>query len=168
MKEQDPISLTELLAQSAERIMGRLMQDLSEKGGPFYQRVAPEVLERRVQRLFDAFWQGISQHSSKPLTDYIWTASRERGHEGMTVAELRTVGLCLRDALLEVVDEAYGNDPELHLRNSRQIEELILSGIGASVEGFVDGREALISRQYEALRRNQKVKSGHPVDASEN
>ena len=156
MNTGESISLTELLAQNAEPIMGQLIQTLREHGGPSYQRMSAGVLERRVQRLFDAFWQGISQNSPRPLTDYIWRASRERGHEGVTVAELRTVGLCLRDALLAVVDEAY-SEPALRLRCSRQIEELILSGIGAGVEGFVDGREALISRQYEALRRSQKA-----------
>ena len=110
----------------------------------------------RVQRLFDAFWQGVSRNDPRPMTEYIWATSRERGDEGVNVAELQTVGLCFREALLEVVDEACAENPALHLRYSRQIEELILSGIGASARGFVDGREALITRQYAALRRSQK------------
>ena len=57
------------------------------------------------------------------------------------------------EALLDAVDEAYADQPELHLRYSRDVEELILTGIGAGVRGFVDGREALISRQYQALKR---------------
>jgi hypothetical protein len=32
-----------------------------------------------------------------------------------------------------------------------------LSGIGAGVQGFVDGREALIARQLEALRRTKRA-----------
>ncbi len=160
MSLNEPIALTELLAQNADRIMGRLLKELPEKAGPFYQRLSADVLARRVQRLFDAFWEGMSQQSHQPLTRYIWATSRERGSEGVTVAELRAVGLCLREALLEVVDEAYADDPELCLRNSRQIEELILDGIGAGVEGFVDGREALISRQFEALWRSRRPEDG--------
>ena len=85
------------------------------------------------------------------------TGPVRRGHEGFAVADLQVIGLCLRKVILEVVDEVYATDPALHLRNSRQIEELILSGLGASVHGFVGGREALISRQFEALRRSQKT-----------
>ena len=81
---------------------------------------------------------------------------RERGHEGFSVAELQSVALCLRDTLLDAVDEAYAHQPELHLRYSRQVEELVFSGISKGVQGFVDGREALIARQYRALRRNQQ------------
>jgi AcrR family transcriptional regulator len=158
MDGDEAISLTELLAQSAERILGRLLNELRAKGGPNYQQLPAEVLEMRLQRLFDAFWQGVSQNDPKPMIDYVWATSRERGNEGFTVAELQTVGLRLRDALLEVVDETYADDPALHLRYSRQIEELILSGIGAGVRGFVDGRETLIARQYDALRRGQKKK----------
>jgi hypothetical protein len=156
MDDHQAISLSELLAQNAERILSQLIEELVERGGPSYQQMPIEVLEVRVQRLFDAFWQGMARNDPKPMTDYIWATSRERGHEGFTVAELQTVGLRLRDALLDVVDEAYADDPEQRLRHSRQIEELILSGIGAGVRGFVDGREALITRQYEALRRGQK------------
>lgn len=160
MDEHQPISLTELLAQKAEPILTRLIKELRETGGASYKQMPLEVLEKRVQRLFDAFWQGMAQNDPKPMTDYIWATSRERGHEGVTVAELQTVGLRLRDALLDVVDETYADDPDLRLRYSRQIEELILSGIGAGVRGFVDGREALIKRQYEALRRGQTKKNG--------
>jgi AcrR family transcriptional regulator len=158
MDDNQPLSLTELLAQRAEQILDRLIQELREKGGSSYQQMPLEVLEKRVQRLFDAFWQGMSQNTPKPLTDYIWMTSRKRGHEGITVAELQTVGLCLRDALLDVVDEVYAGSPDERLSHSRQIEELILSGIGAGVRGFVDGRESLIKRQYEALRRGQAKK----------
>ncbi len=156
MDDRKPISLDELLAQKAEDILSRLLRELVEKGGPSYQKLSVQVLEMRLQRLFDAFWDGMSQHDAKPLTSYIWATSRQRGNEGFTVDELQTVGLCLRDTLLDVVDEVYIDDPALRLRYSRQIEELILTGIGAGVRGFVDGREALISRQYNALRRNQE------------
>jgi hypothetical protein len=156
MDDRKPISLHELWAQNAERLLNRLVQELKEGGGPAYQRMPVEVLQTRVQRLFDAFWQAVSQNDPKPMTDYIWAASRERGHEGFTVAELQNVSLRLRDALLDVVDEVYADYPEVHLRNSRQVEELIFTGIGAGVQGFVDGREALIARQFQALRRNKK------------
>lgn len=156
MNDREIVSLTELLAQNAERVLAQLLRVLKDKGGPGYQRLATDVLQTRIQRLFDAFWQGVAQNDPRPMTDYIATASRERGQEGFTVAEVQTVGLCLRDALLEVVDEAYATDPAQHLKVSRHIEELILSGLGAGVKGFVDGREALIARQYEALRRSQK------------
>lgn len=146
------ISLSELLAQNAERLLSELIKELVDKGGPSYQQMSLHVLKTRVQRLFDAFWQGMAKNDPKPMIDYIWEASRERGHEGVSVAELQTVGLYMRDALLRLVDEAYADDPELRLRYSRQIEELILTGIGASVRGFVNGREALIARQYKALR----------------
>ena len=156
MEENKPISLEELWAQNAELILQRLVQELKEAGGPAYQRTPNEVLETRIQRLFDAFWEAVGQKDPRPLTDYVWAASRQRGHEGFTVAELQNVALRLRDALLDVVDEVYAGYPELHLRNSRQVEELILTGISAGVRGFVDGREALIARQYNALRRGKK------------
>jgi hypothetical protein len=154
MADHIPISLDELLAQKAENILSRLLRLLVEKGGPSYKKLPIQVLERRVQRLFDAFWQGMAQHDAKPMIDYIWNTSRERGNEGFSVDELQTLGLCLRDTLLDAVDEVYEAHPRLRLRYSRQIEELILTGLGSSVRGFVDGREALISRQTEALRRN--------------
>ena len=150
MDDRQMISLTELLAQNAEHILSRLLKELREKGGS-YQQMPRDVLEIRVQRLFDAFWQGMSQNDPKPMIDYIRAASRDRGNEGFTVSEVQTVGLCLRDTLLKVVDKAYADNTALRLRNSRYIEELILSGIGAGVGGFVDGREALITRQYECL-----------------
>lgn len=155
MSNGEPISLDELCAQNAEQFLGRLVQELKERGGPTYQQMPEEVLESRVRRLFDAFWQAVSQNSPKPLTDYVWTTGRERGHEGFAVAELHGVALCLRDTLLDAVDEVYANQPELHLRYNRQVEELIFSGISKGVQGFVDGREALIARQYRALRRNR-------------
>lgn len=158
MKNQKTISLHELYAQNAERILDRLLTVLLETEGTTYRQMLKEVLRTRLQRLFDAFWQGISQNDPKPMIDYIWSTSRERGNEGFTVADLQVVALCLRDALLEVVDEAYADDPERRLHNSRRTEELILTGISAGVRGFVDGREALISRQYEALRRGQKTR----------
>jgi hypothetical protein len=152
----EPISLDELCAQNADQFLGRLVQELKERGGPTYQQMPVAVLESRVRRLFDAFWQAVSQNSSQPLADYVWTTGRERGHEGFAVAELHSVALCLRDTLLDAVDEAYADQPELHLRYSRQVEELVFSGISKGVEGFVDAREALIARQYRALRRNQE------------
>ena len=94
------------------------------------------------------------------MVEYIWSTSRERGNEGFSVADLQVVGLCLRDSMLKVVDEVYAGDPKLRLRHSRRIEELILSGIGAGVQGFVDGRESLIARQFEALQRSQKDLDG--------
>jgi hypothetical protein len=157
MEENKPISLEELWAQNAESILQRLVQELKETGGPAYQRTPSEVLETRIQRLFDAFWEAVLQKDPKPMTDYVWAASRQRGHEGFSVAELQNVALRLREALLDVVDEVYADYPELHLRNSRQVEELILTGISAGVRGFVDGREALIARQYDALRRGKKA-----------
>jgi hypothetical protein len=156
MVDPRPISLDELCAQNAEQILNRLVAELKENGGPAYRRMAVDVLENRVQRLFDAFWQAVSQQDPKPLTDYVWKTGRERGHEGFSVAELQNVALGLRDALLDAVDEAYADQPELHLRYSRDVEELIFTGIGAGVRGFVDGREALISRQYQALKRKRK------------
>jgi hypothetical protein len=156
MEENKPISLEELWAQNAESILQRLVQELKETGGPAYQRTPTEVLENRIQRLFDAFWEAVLQKDPKPMTDYVSAASRQRGHEGFSVAELQNVALRLREALLDVVDEVYADYPELHLRNSRQVEELILTGISAGVRGFVDGREALIARQYDALRRGKK------------
>lgn len=166
MDDSQPISLTELLAQKAELILSRLIKELRDTGGPSYKRIPLEVLEKRLQRLFDAFWQGMAQNDPKPMTDYIWEISRDRGHEGVTVAELQIVGLRLRDLLLDAVDEAFADDPDLHLRYSRQIEELILSGIGAGVRGFVNGREALIKRQYEALRRAQMKKDSDAQGSS--
>jgi hypothetical protein len=154
MADQTPISLDELLAQRAENILSRLLRTLVEKGGPSYKSLPMPVLERRLQRLFDAFWQGMAQGDAKPMVDYIWNTSRQRGNEGFSVDELQTLGLCLRDTLLDAVDEVYAEYPTLRLRYSRQIEELILTGLGSSVRGFVDGREALISRQTKALRRN--------------
>jgi hypothetical protein len=155
MNDSEPISLDELWAQNAETFLNRLVRELKEGAGPTYQRMPVEVLETRVQRLFDAFWQAVSAKSPKPLTEYVWTAGRARGHEGFTVAELHSVALRLRNALLDAVDEAYADHPELHLRYSRQVEELIFAGVSTGVQGFVDGREALIDRQYRALRRNQ-------------
>jgi hypothetical protein len=155
MDNGKPISLDELWAQNAEQILNRLVRELKKGGGPTYQRMPAGVLETRVQQLFDAFWQAVSQKSPKPLTDYVRTTGRRRGHEGFSVAELYTVALRLRDALLDAVDNAYADDPELHLSHSRYVEELILAGISTGVQGFVDGREALIARQYQALRRNQ-------------
>ncbi len=157
MDERQPISLDELLAQNADKILSQLMQELKESGGPTYQRIPMEVLETRVHRLFDAFWQAVSQQSPQPMIEYIRKTGRERGHEGFSVAELQNVALRLRDALLELVDKAYTGHPELQLRHSRSVEELILSGIGAGVQGFVDGREALIARQLEALRRTKRA-----------
>jgi hypothetical protein len=149
------ISLDELCAQNAERFLSRLVQDLKERGGPTYRQMPIGVLESRVRRLFDAFWQAVAQNSSKPLTDYVWTTGRERGQEGFAVAELHSVALCFRETLLEAVDEAYADQPELCLRYSRQVEELVFSGISKGVQGFVDGREALITRQNQALRGNE-------------
>lgn len=157
MDERQPISLDELLAQNADKILSQLIQELKESGGPTYQRIPMEVLENRVHRLFDAFWQAVSQQSPQPMIEYIRKTGRERGHEGFSVAELQNVALRLRDALLELVDRAYAGHPELRLRHSRSVEELILSGIGAGVQGFVDGREALIARQLEALRRTKRA-----------
>lgn len=157
MKERRTISLNELFAQNAERILDQLLAVLLEAEGTIYKQMSAEVLLTRVQRLFDAFWQGISQNDPKPMIDYIRVIGRERGNEGFTVADLQIVALCLRDILLEVVDEAYADDPERRLHNSRRTEELILTGISAGVRGFVDGREALIARQYQALRRSQKT-----------
>jgi AcrR family transcriptional regulator len=157
MKERKTTSLHELFAQNAERILEQLLAVLLETESTVYKQMPTEVLRTRVQRLFDAFWQGISQNDPKPMIDYIWATGRERGNEGFTVADLQVVALCLRDILLEMVDEAYANDPERRLHNSRRTEELILTGISAGVRGFVDGREALIARQYQALRRSQKA-----------
>lgn len=162
MNDSKTISLTELLAQNAERVLSRLIEDLMKKGDSRYRQLPPDVLRARIQRLFDAFWQGIAQNDSKPLTQYIRSTSRERANEGVTVADLQAVGVHLRNALLEVVDEAYADDAELRLRYSRQIEELILSGIGSGVQGFVDGREALIARQFEALMRRRKKGDAEP------
>ena len=156
-QERRSVSLPETLAQNAERILSRLVAQLRTQDGTTYGQLLPKVLETRVQQLFDAFWQGVAQNDPKPMTDFIQETSRSRGHEGFAVADLQVIGLCLRKVILEVVDEVYATDPALHLRNSRQIEELILSGLGASVHGFVGGREALISRQFEALRRSQKT-----------
>jgi hypothetical protein len=166
MNDREPISLTELCAQNAERIMAQLIAVLREKGGPRYKELSAEVLQRRVQRLFDSFWQGISKNDPQPMTEYIWAASRERGHEGFSVAELQAVGLYLRDVLLGIVDEVYADNQELRLQNSRRVEELIWAGIGASVQGFVDGREALITRQYQALRRDQEKKDADTQDSA--
>lgn len=160
MKDHKPVSLHELYAQNAERILDQLLAVLLDAEGTTYKNVSPQLLRTRVQRLFDAFWQSISQKDPQPMIDYIWMTSRERGNEGFTVADVQAVALCLRDALLELVDEAYADDPELRLHNSRRTEELILTGIGAGVQGFVDGRETLISRQYQMLRRAQKKESG--------
>jgi hypothetical protein len=157
MDERQPISLDELLAQKAEQILSQLIQELKDSGGPTYEKIPIEVLERRIHRLFDAFWQAVSQKSPQPMTEYIRKTGRERGHEGFSVAELQNVALRLRDALLELVDKAYAGHPELQLRHSRSVEELILSGIGAGVQGYVDGREALIARQLEALRRTKRA-----------
>jgi hypothetical protein len=155
MDDLQPITLDELYAQSAEKVLSRLVSELKAAGGPAYQRMPVEVLESRVQRLFDAFWQAIAQKNPKPLTEYVWTTGRERGHEGFTVAELHTVALHLRDALLDLVDDAYAAHPELRLNYSRTVEELVFVGISTGVQGFVDGREALIARQTQALRRSQ-------------
>jgi hypothetical protein len=155
MDDRKPTSLDELWAQSAEQIMNRLVIELKEEGGPTYQRMPIQVLETRVQRLFDAFWQSVSQQNATPLKEYVWTTGRERGHEGFSVAELHNVALRLRDALFDAVDEAFPDEPALRLRYSRTVEDLIFAGISTGVQGFVDGREALISRQYEALRRRE-------------
>jgi len=160
MQDHAPISLDELWAQNAETILDRLVKELKASGSPAYQRTPVDVLASRIRHLFDAFWQAVARNDPKPMTDYIWTTSRERGSEGFSVADLQDVALRLRDALLDVVDVAYVDEPELHLHNSRRVEELILTGIGAGVRGFVDGREALISRQYRALRRNQQAPDG--------
>lgn len=157
MDERQPISLDELLAQKAEQLLSQLIQDLKESGGPAYVKLPTQVLERRIHRLFDAFWQAVSLNSPQPMIEYIRKTGRERGHEGFSVTELQNVALRLRDALLELVDEAYAGHPELQLHHSRSVEELILSGIGAGVQGYVDGREALIARQLEALRRTKRA-----------
>jgi hypothetical protein len=159
MEDRKPITLDELVAQNAELILRRLIRELKESGGPTYQRIPLGVLQSRVHRLFDAFWQAVSQKDPKPLTEYVRATGRERGHEGFSVAELHNVAIRLRDALLELVDEVYADDPELRLHNSRNVEELIFGGISAGVQGFVDGREALIARQSEALRRNNDTQA---------
>jgi hypothetical protein len=158
MKDREPISLHEVLAQNAEYILDQLLTVLLNAEGTTYHQMSSEVLQRRIQQLFDAFWQTVAQNNPEPMVNYIWKTSRERGNEGFTVADLQTVALCMRDAMLTVVDEVYADAPVQRLHHSRRIEELILSGIGAGVRGFVDGREALISRQFEALRRSQKPK----------
>jgi hypothetical protein len=155
MDDLQPITLDELCAQNAEQILARLVKELKEVGGPTYQRMPLEVLENRVERLFDAFWQAIAQKNPKPLTDYVWMTGRERGHEGFAVGELHTVAVRLRNALLDLVDEACAGSPELQLSYSRTVEELVLVGISTGVQGFVDGREALIARQAQALLRNK-------------
>jgi hypothetical protein len=153
MNGGEPISLDELWAQNAEMLLDRMVRELKAEGGPAYRRISVQVLQTRVQRLFDVFWQAVSQNDPKPMIDYIRSTGRKRGHEGFTVSELQNVALRLRDAMLEVVDQAYADDAERRLINSRRVEELILSGVGAGVQGYVDGREALIARQYRALRR---------------
>ena len=160
MKGHATTSLPEALAQNAEYILGRVLKVLLKKEGSTYHEMPSEILQTRIQHLFDAFWQGVSQNDPKPMVEYIWSTSRERGNEGFSVADLQVVGLCLRDSMLKVVDEVYAGDPTLRLRHSRRIEELILSGIGAGVQGFVDGRESLIARQFEALQRSQKDPDG--------
>jgi len=157
MDKRQPISLDELLAQNAEELLSQLIQELKESGGPTYQKIPMEVLETRVHRLFDAFWQAVSQQSPQPMIEYIRKTGLERGHEGFSVAELQNVALRLRDDLLELVDRAYAGHPELQLHHSRSVEKLILTGVGAGVQGFVDGREALIARQLEALRRTKRA-----------
>lgn len=158
MEDRKPISLDELLAQNAEQVLVHLVSELKESGGPTFQRISTEVLQNRLHRLFDAFWQSVSRKDPRPLTEYVRATGRKRGHEGFTVAELQNVALRLRDMLLELVDEAYADDPEQRLRNSRSVEELIFGGVSAGVQGFVDGRDALIARQFEALRRSKQAK----------
>ena len=59
MEDHGTISLTELCAQNAERILARLLETLREKGGARYREIPVEVLQRRIQRLIDSFWQGV-------------------------------------------------------------------------------------------------------------
>ena len=162
MQNNEAIILNEVLAQNAEHILDQILTVLSKAKGTTYGEMPTEVLQARIQHLFDAFWQSISQNNPRPFYNYIWSTSRARGNEGFSVADLQSVGLCLRDVILDVVDQAYTTDPTLRLHHSRRIEELILSGIGAGVRGFVDGRESLITRQYQALTRSQ-----HPDDPDE-
>jgi hypothetical protein len=158
MQNSETIALNEVLAQNAEHILDQILMVLSEAKGTTYSEMPTEVLQTRIQQLFDAFWQSISQSNPRPFYNYIWSTSRARGNEGFNVGDLQTVGLCLRDVILEVVDQAYEDDPTLRLHHSRRIEELILAGIGAGVRGFVDGRESLITRQYQALQRQHPKK----------
>jgi hypothetical protein len=155
MQNNETISLNEVLAQNAEHILDQVLTVLSKAEGTTYSEMPTEVLQARIQHLFDTFWQSISQNNTRPFYNYIWSTSRARGNEGFSVSDLQSVGLCLRDVILDVVDQAYTDDPTLRLHHSRRIEELILSGIGAGVRGFVDGRESLITRQYQALQRSQ-------------
>jgi hypothetical protein len=161
MQNSETTTLNEVLAQNAEQILDQILMVLSETKDTTYSEMPTEVLQTRIQQLFDAFWQSISQNNPRPFYNYIWSTSRARGNEGFRVGDLQTVGLCLRDVILEVVDQAYEVDATLRLHHSRRIEELILSGIGAGVRGFVDGRESLITRQYQALQRQ------HPKELDE-
>lgn len=149
-------SLPEVLAQNMDSILQALVERLKESGGPAYTSQPVEVLGTRIQRLVDVFWQSIAQNDSTILTNYISGVTRERSSQGFSIRQVQRVAIILREVLLKIVDAAYAGDPALRLKNSRRIEELILSGFGAGAFGVEDGREAVISRQNQALRRTDK------------
>jgi len=153
-------SLPEVLAQNMDSIIQALVDRLKESGGPAYTSLPLEMLGTRVQRLVDVFWQSIAQNDSAILTNYISSVTRERSSQGYSIRQVQRVAIILRDVLLKVVDTVYADDPALRLKNSRRIEELILSGFGAGAFGVENGREAIISRQNQALRRTSDKDPG--------
>ncbi len=149
-------SLPEVLAQNMDQILQDLVDRLKESGGPAYTNLPVEVLGTRVQRLVDVFWQSIAQNNSAILTNYISGITRERSSQGFSIRQVQRVAIILREVLLKIVDAAYADDSQRRLKSSRRIEELILSGFGAGAFGVEDGHEAVISRQNQALRRDQQ------------
>ncbi len=57
MKEREAMILNEVLAQNAEHILEQILTVLSEAESTIYREMPTEVLQARIQHLFDAFWQ---------------------------------------------------------------------------------------------------------------
>jgi rsbT co-antagonist protein RsbR len=151
--------LTHILAQHENDLLTEWLRTQKETLGSGRERVPESLLRSQshdfLVALLDALNNGEGTDLSKPqwarMCGLLGDLSRQRAMQGFSASETATFVFSFKQILFNRLRQEYGTDPEVLVRLTVQVTDL-LDKLGLyTTEVFQKGREEIISRQQQEM-----------------
>ncbi|MCZ7567613.1 MAG: STAS domain-containing protein [Ardenticatenaceae bacterium] len=146
-------SLSELLARHGHDILPVYVA--AQQNTRASQLLSHEELQRQCATILDQLQQGRTYDpgaaSYDPLRQTLASISRTRAAQGFTPAETATFVFSLKEVLLPYLEQALADDPQEFARQLLALNRLLDAFGLLTFETYVQGREALIREQSQAI-----------------